>query len=159
MKYQNPFQILDIPQGDLEDLPKLIRQAKKRWLAEFELQGTTTINIKGQLFDKNGILKLIEQAQQQNGLYVKTVQFPSLLNFLNDGNTTLFNPKLEDEAWVKDKLFLEQVAPYFAHQFNQVLAQHLKNRNLSVIQQFINYTRTLSIRLFQICESLLEKRI
>lgn len=146
MIYQNPFQLLDIPHGELEHLPKLIRQAKKRWLAEFELQGTTTIEIKGQTFDKNGVLKLIEQAEQQKGIYTQILQFPNLLNFLETGNTVIFNTSLEEALWVKDKVFLEQVAPYFAHRFNRVLAGFLKNRDLAAIQTISDMYKILPAR-------------
>lgn len=153
MQYINPFETLGIiPQTEAK-LPLLLKKAKKRWLAEFELTGSTTIDINGQSFDRNDLLKLLEQVQHNAVFHFKLLQYPDLMDFLKYGVIS-FLEKSSPPEWQVDKPFCQFIAPYFATQFDNLLSIAVKNNELDQVKLLSNYSIPLPQRYHYECYKL-----
>lgn len=138
MNYISPFHIInfnDIQTPSKEEL----RRAKKRYLAEFELVETTTINIKGQALDKNDLLNFFTrlEADQDFNFHQIIFQDKPLLGFLERGELAFFLQPRHGHYW-SDRAFLKFIAPYFTTQFDRILLQAVKQQDETVIQQLFN---------------------
>ncbi len=153
MQYINPFEILGIiPQTEVK-LPLLIKKAKKRWLAEFELTGSTTIDINGHTFDRNDLLKLLEQVQHNAIFHFKLLQYPNLMDFLKYGDIT-FLENTTMPTWQVDKPFCQFIAPYFASQFDNLFSNAVKNNDFERLTIMTNYILPLPQRYHYECYKL-----
>ncbi len=138
MQYLNPFLLLEIPlDEESEDrlLPQ-IRQAKKQWLAEFELQDETEIEVSGQRLDRSTLLRLIEELEDPltRSHHRKIAAQPTLLAFLQTASLNLFYEGDITLVAANSQDFLRFIAPAFAAKFNQRLIHALKQHDAEEIR-------------------------
>ncbi len=138
MQYYSPFHFIptDLIQGNLLD-KKALKKAKKRLLAEFELMGTTTILLKEKEVDKDTVLKIFEQLEngKQATFHLKLYQEPSLLAFLENGDTEVFRDSGKLEILFLQHDFLKFIEPYFIEQYNLALYQAIREEDLDLVDR------------------------
>ncbi|MDF1695152.1 MAG: hypothetical protein P1U56_04945 [Saprospiraceae bacterium] len=106
MNTKNPLRIFSddqlksIERGNLKNL-------KKEFLLEFQLTNQSTIQINGEEFDKNSLLELFDELEHNLPLHQFINRNPSILSFLNDGDTALF----KDEETIQEIRNLEFYGP------------------------------------------------
>jgi hypothetical protein len=134
MKYTSPFHIL--PEGfSVGDLASksVLKQARKRLLAEFELLGTSTIFINEQAFDKDTVLKFFDKLETDANLdlHAQIFQFKPLLSFLEKENVTEYAQVcnfLEEQKSKENTRLLDFISPYFAEVFDKVFFEAVRKR-------------------------------
>ncbi len=138
MFYTSPLHIIpaNISSNSIDG--KTIRTAKKQLLVEFDLYSSTTINIKGQEYDKNQVIKLFESLEHeiQRDYHLRIFQNKPLLNFLEHGDTNFFIQPYEDDL-IGDKDFALFVGPYFSSRYSNLLATALKMLDLKQLQDLL----------------------
>lgn len=137
MNYLSPFHILPdgFEVGSSVD-KNTLKQARKVILAEFELQGDTTIFINEREYDKDSILKFFSDLEKDTNLQFHSIIFQnkSLLNFLEKGNIEDYRATanfIVTKAYPKQEAFTQFIAPYFVHHYNQLLFNTLRHGNNS----------------------------
>ncbi|MEL6675026.1 MAG: hypothetical protein AAFR61_22655 [Bacteroidota bacterium] len=135
MSYQNPFRLLQASPEELgEDGRAWLKSKKKEWLAEFELAGTTTIEVGGKAWDKDGLLKVLDKLNNPVELEkeVAIMKWPELELFLTAGDTRLFkNPQ-----WIERFSALalsQQHQTHFAEQYDRLLARAFEKKDRVMI--------------------------
>ena len=153
MQYINPFSTLDIS-DDLNQIDKrTLQRLKKRYLAEFELHESPTIEIKEKTFDKNAILKIFNQLQNQDILnyHFKIFKNKPLLHFLENGNLHIFwhneVKTLENESLN----FRKFIIPYFSDKYSIALLESIKNKRHSLTKKLVKHTLFIPIEFESNC--------
>ncbi|MEO1434193.1 MAG: hypothetical protein AAFV80_01560, partial [Bacteroidota bacterium] len=134
MQYHSPLHILDLDAEKGLDRAAL-KKAKKRIMAEFELQDSITIDIAGKSYDRQAVIALFESLEQpgliEHHLHIFSDQ--ELLAFLEHGDLSWFrSPTVR--SYQEDKAFANFLGPYFAHQFNQALLKGVKSNRFGIIR-------------------------
>lgn len=132
MKYLSPFHILpkDFEKKVVLD-KKTLKQARKIVLAEFELQGQTTIFINDQEFDKNAVLRFFDNLEKDTNLELHSIIFKEkyLLHFLEKSDIEDY-PKVANfiasKNYPNPQKFQQFVAPYFTTVYNDLLYNALR---------------------------------
>ncbi|MFK7948492.1 MAG: hypothetical protein AB8G11_12950 [Saprospiraceae bacterium] len=135
MNYLSPFHIL--PKGFENKAvldKKTLKQARKILLAEFELQGQTTIFINEQEYDKDAILKFFDELEKDANLefHVIIFQNKSLLRFLEKGQIEDYESAakyVSSKNYPSVEKFQQFVAPYFVTNYNNLLYNSLRANN------------------------------
>ena len=129
MYYLNPITLLShfLPHTGGAWSAQHLKQAQKVILAEFELRGTVTVEVAGREWDKDSILKVLEEfADEKRRIhYQKIMEFPSLEDFLSHGTLTFFQDK-NAQMLFQDPAFSAFVMPYFAPQYQKKLLTALQ---------------------------------
>ncbi len=138
MLYINPILRLNIStntDGTVD--AKTVKLARKRWLAEFELQGTTTIKSGNLVLDKQSVISLFEDLENEQILsyHAELVNFPKLLGFLENQELDFFGQP--EDLSNKSTDFQKFIAPFFAYQFNVCFSNAVKKRDLDLIQLLV----------------------
>lgn len=140
MNYLSPFHIL--PDGiEIENLTnkKVLKQARKLVLAEFELQGTTTIIINNQAFDKDAVLKYFEALEKDTNLHFHAEIYnnKALLSFLETSDIHTYKAaviRIENIQYKReDDGFLSFIAPYFTQNFSELFAKAIRQNDILVL--------------------------
>ncbi len=139
MKYINPIKQLNLQIAPSKSITRSeLKTAKKKLLAEFEVQQTTTINFANQELDKNAVLQLFEQVESDTVLdfHLQLLEYPLLLQFLETGELAFF----EQQEYVdtSNEQFVDFFAPYFAERYNMVFSKALKERDVLKIRSLDN---------------------
>jgi hypothetical protein len=140
MQYVNPFKAFNLTE-DLESIDnKTLRRLKKRYLAEFELQESTTIQINGKTFDKNGLIFFLEQLQDKNTLHnhFKIFNNKPLLDFLENGNLSIFWQNKMQLFNDESKDFKELIESYYIEQYDLALFVSIEKKEHSLTKTLIN---------------------
>jgi hypothetical protein len=135
MNYLSPFYILPKEFAEGREIDKnTLKKARKVLMAEFELQGQTTIFITEKEYDKDGVLKFFEALEKDVNFEFHRLIFQDkpLLSFLEKGNIksyksaakTIFEKKEEN-----DFNFISFIAPYFTFHYNKLLYNILRNNS------------------------------
>jgi len=128
MQYFSPLSILNF-EGLSEITPKDLRLAKHKMMAEFELNGTSTIQAGGKELTRNDVLKIFDLLEQTTDLsfHVIVASDPVLLHFLERHELQpgkqfgLIDEKISPE-------FIEWISPYFRDAFNQAVVYNFRNQ-------------------------------
>ncbi len=138
MQYWSPYHIIpkDLRKGSFPD-KGMIKKAKKRWIAEFDVQNSPTIMVKDKELDKNAILQLFEQFENEQTIEFHTEIYkrPELLNFLESGDPAIFQKKDEITLLMLEPGFAKFVGPYFAERYNELLYKALKNHDAAEVKK------------------------
>ncbi|MEO0898233.1 MAG: hypothetical protein AAFY71_17610 [Bacteroidota bacterium] len=143
MNYINPLIILDLPDPFS---PKMIDAAfvkmeKRRLMSEFELEGTTSIDIEGREFDKDTVLKLLDELSddQLREFHLRIFTEPGLIEFLEDASLEyFFNGGIQKLA-AHSEDFLKYVGPFFAQSYNHRLLNAYKHKDDEEIEAMCKY--------------------
>ena len=150
MRYLSPFHIL--PKG-FENKAVLdkrtLKQARKVLLAEFELQGQTTIFINEQEYDKDAILKFFDKLEKDTHLEFHTLIFQnkSLLRFLEHGQIEDYEVAaafIAANDYPNPEQFQQFIAPYFVTNYNNLLYKSLRTNNKNELFPLVNVAFPLS---------------
>lgn len=135
MLYTSPFDILNLPTAELQQLDKRMLQLKKKQLlAELQLQSGDVITLSGKEFTKNDIVALFEQLEQDDALsmHAAIAADPALLQFLQTGK---INPgqKFNYNPLYQEPDFIAFVSPYYKEAFNRHILKALASNDYTRI--------------------------
>jgi hypothetical protein len=131
MLYTSPFEILDLPGTELQQMDKkALLLKKKQLLAELELQNGHSVIIKNKEFTKNDILSLFEQIENGGAVeyHAAVAADPVLLNFLQKGSLRP-GQKFSYNELYKDPAFIEFISPFYKAAFNQFVLKAVAGSN------------------------------
>ncbi len=131
MLYTSPFEILDLPGAELQQMDrKLLLLKKKQLLAELELQNGHSIIIKNREFTKNDILGLFEQIEDGGAVeyHAAVAADPVLLQFLQSGSIKA-GKKFNGNPLYRDASFIEFISPFYKAAFNQFVLKAVAINN------------------------------
>jgi hypothetical protein len=131
MLYTSPFEILDVPGAELQQMDrKLLLLKKKQLLAELELQNGHSIIIKNREFTKNDILGLFEQIENGGAVeyHAAVAADPVLLQFLQTGSIKA-GKKFNGNPLYQDASFIEFISPFYKAAFNQFVLKAVAASN------------------------------
>jgi hypothetical protein len=131
MQYLNPFHLFDLS-ADAVPSGEALRKLRRRLLAEFELEGGVTLEWKGIVLDRSGVLdQLAELEDPKRGEYHRRVASdPAMLQFLIGGATEAYpaTPASEDQG------FQSFLVPYIGTAWANWLLAVLKSGNSDRMQ-------------------------
>lgn len=138
MLYTSPFEILNLPTAELQQMDRRMLQLKKKQLlAELQLQSSGVITLGNREFTKNDIIQLFEQLEQDDAIamHAAIAADPALLQFLqtgkiNPGQKFNYNPLYQDAA------FIEFVSPFYKEAFNRYILKALASSDFARIEGF-----------------------
>lgn len=121
MQYINPLIALDLDPKSLNS--QMLKQARKKMLAEFELQEATVIDWHGQEVDRATVLGWFDQLEDQEvcRFHQEIAEQPSLLNFLESAALDLFYQGDISMIHSMPSEVRKFMGPYFAESFNKRL--------------------------------------
>ncbi len=133
MHYQSFTRVLAHCGVNTIDANLSLAQLKKIILAEFAFSQNGLLVIDGFEYNKNDILKELEDPNLQNNLrcHATIWEEKGLLDFLEQD---ILDMDIANSNWRKlnwDKAFVQFVSPYFAESFNAVMNHVLKEPNFS----------------------------
>ncbi len=134
MKYLNPFSLFDL---DPEKTgPEQLKLLKKQVMAEFELHESAEIAIKGEFYDKNTLLNLIDSLQidPDYQFHKQVYLYPGLLDFLTTGNYSQLN-RTRLESLFNEKETAEQLAPFYLGMYSDVLLEAIRTEELEKVEK------------------------
>lgn len=125
MQYLSPLALLDAGDKQIPD-KKAITLAKKKMLAELELNGGETVVVNGRTLTKNDIIVFFETLQKDDNLHchITIAADAALLNFL-ENNTVKNKAKLANNPLYHDSAFIEWLSPYFFTSFTSIAKECL----------------------------------
>ena len=144
MQYTCPLTIFSEPQ-----LSKIyngnIKAVKQEILLLFQLEQTSTIYIGDRELDKNGVLELFNQIENNLSLHSIIHSDNALLKFLESGNLGLFESKVQLDSKMAPKEYNELVE-MLAEKINKILGEQLFSnslKSLTYIENIVAFTKTL----------------
>jgi tetratricopeptide (TPR) repeat protein len=134
MNFINPFELLDITEADAA----VIKKAKKRKLAEFDLSDDGIIEFGNQKVTKSDFIRVTDELDNKDKaeFYLFVKNNPNLNNFLTIGDTSFFT-KFRQESIYNDADFISFVSSYFAEQYNKVLLEVFQSDNLLLLKKIV----------------------
>jgi hypothetical protein len=129
MQYISPVSLLETLTPGQAD-KKSFALAKKKLLAELELNGGTSVTVNGREFTKNDILVYFDNLQEEDDLayHMMIAGNPVLLRFL-EHNTLELGDKFDRAELHNNPPFIEWVSPYFFHSFTSFAKECFAGRN------------------------------
>ena len=150
MNYLNPLAVLEIsPEAAAEGLSTaFLKKHKKRLLAEFELNDTTTIELRGQELDRTAVLQLFESLEDESQLahHVIILKETSLQAFLEEASLDYFYSRDVAQLAAHSNDFLKFIGPFYARQFNRRLVNALKQKDWEEIQLMCQFPLSIPTR-------------
>ncbi|MBS1563991.1 MAG: hypothetical protein JST39_06355 [Bacteroidetes bacterium] len=117
MQYISPLHVIEVPAGSTPD-KKDILLAKKKLLAELELNDGQSVDVNGKSFSKNDIIRFFDDLQQASDLswHNAIYQDKVLLRFL-EYNILEKNDRFADNPLYQEPAFIDWIGPYYSHSF------------------------------------------
>ena len=125
-KSSNPLRIFTFDQ--LNELnPSTLNRMKEKFLREFQLSSETTIEFNGFPLDKNGVLEVFDELNENLPFYLFVKENRTLNTFFNLGNVALFNDqKIIDK--IKSNLELkEAIEQQIVHKIKPIISALVMN--------------------------------
>jgi len=148
MKYTNPIVLLDLPDPFSPSIitPSFLRQEKKRLLAEFELEEATVIEVGDREMDKDGVLSLFEELENDElrQHHLRIFMEPGLMEFLEDASLEYFYNGGISKLPAHSDEFLTFIGPYFAQSFNARLFNAFRQKDFEEVEAMCRYSLPLS---------------
>ena len=145
MPYQSPLHILDSLHITPDELtPEGITRLRKKLLAEFSLSSNITIDVNGQAYTKDEILKVIDQLKEVDNLVLHKAIFSRkpLLDWLENPQKGFFPQDLAQEVLDKnlENDFYQSMLQYSMAEYVKV---HFKKRHFTRLQMAVNFWENL----------------
>jgi hypothetical protein len=153
MQYINPYELLGLNVENLSEIDsKSILKEKKKLLHEIELSDTHSIKHNGILLTKSASLRAIDDLDDKDKREFHFFIFQNrLLNeFLYKGSI-LFFEKYQAESIYKLPEFLDFISPYFASQYDKILAENFRNKNIGTLSKMIGIKPITNELFFERC--------
>ncbi len=125
MQYISPLALIDLPYTHILDR-KTLTLAKKKMLAELELNGGEAVVLNGRALTKNDIIVFFDTLQKDDNLHchITIAADAALLNFL-ENNTLKNKEKPANNPLYHDSAFIEWLSPYFFTPFTSIAKECL----------------------------------
>jgi len=142
MIYSNPLGIFSEAQlakfetGNLKSL-------KKEILLHFQLSDEATIERNGRLYDKNQILEIFDDLQENKDRHLKIFNNKPLLEFLENKGLSFFKDTKAKYAVQHDIVYRDQIDTHIANQLNIITADLVNNvssTSAETLQLILEYT-------------------
>jgi iron(II)-dependent oxidoreductase len=133
MQYINPYSLLGITPQELTLSPKLLRSAKRRVLAEIELEESVIVD--GIKIERSDALRIIDELDEDDKREFHSLIFydENLREFLTIGYTDWFFEVTGSKTF-EYAPFINFLTPYYANQFNNIFFEAVKNGDLEDVQ-------------------------
>jgi len=132
VNYLSPLTLLETgaQPPSREDLPALIRRARKRWLAELELSGTGFLPLGGNELSREQIISLLDELNdpKRYELHLRIYSQRAFCRFLETGEASFFYWKTVSEL-LADKETLRVVEPHFTRRLVREHVQALRDND------------------------------
>jgi hypothetical protein len=137
MRYINPYSLLSIEPSSLFDTPKNIRAAKRRVLADIELDGE--IEVDGVYIDKTEALRAIDDLDDEKKRRFHSIVFfdESFRLFLTGGDSCWVFHNTDNE-YFNDIEFREFIAPFYQYQFDKTLEHAIKTGDVNLAENLLS---------------------
>jgi len=133
MQYKNPLHI--IRDKNLSSItPDNLKRWRKELMLRFNLGGDTTIVVNGREYDKQGVLDAFEDIQGDLSLHARILQEERLLNFLEEGDLSLFNDANAYDHLNEEGLFFE-VKDWFIPRVSKTLVNAYRKKDTKAVAQ------------------------
>jgi tetratricopeptide (TPR) repeat protein len=139
--YVNPFVLLNVAPGDIEENPKALQRAKQALLREIELEDGAVAWLPGLTIDKSAAMAQVTELDREDAWRAHEMVFrnPALNDFLMRGDLAHFLIR-EDGCTEStlphliDKGIREHIGPKFSAQYAHVLLLAIEQNDLLVVQ-------------------------
>jgi len=130
VRYVSPILMMDLPVSSTYDKKDLLL-AKKKMLAELELAGTTTVQIKGKELSKNDILQLFERLGETSDFrfHVAVASDQNLIDFLEGKSIIRKKSNTNPNPLHDDLAFISWISPYYYQSFVQFADTFIKKQD------------------------------
>ncbi len=146
MKYKNPIRILTPTQIKRLD-PTTLKSIKKEILLHFQLTEDPTIERNGIAVDKNEVLQIFEELQQNLTLHLQIHKNKDLVHFLETGSMSFFLNRAAQQLVLDNADQQYEINGYIAFKLNQVTAKLLEDVNGSTpkrLSAIFDYTSKMA---------------
>ena len=123
-----------------------LKLVKKEILLNFQLEDSVTIKLKNKEWDKNSIIKKIEEIEDNVELHSNIFRNPLLLEFLENGNLDLFDNKKSLDYEVDEEHY-DIIVEMMVKKLDGITALCVANpgySNNNKLKMIYEYTETLS---------------
>lgn len=148
MSYTNPFVLLELPDPFSPSMVtnSFLRMEKKRLMAEFELEEATVIEVGGRKMDKDRVLSLFEELEddQLRQHHLRVFMESGMMEFLEDASLEYFYNGGISKLPAHSDDFLTFVGPYFSYSFNSRLFHAYKQKDWEEVQVMCKHPLPLS---------------
>lgn len=138
MKYFNPYEILGADKLDLSDIEQ-IKKAKKRVLADIELDDNKVLQFKGIKLTKADCIRAFDDLDNtdKQDFYGHLLSDKKLNEFLTFGKTSFFDSQRHESIY-KMSEFIDFISPYFASQYDKAFTHAVKTGNSEKLKNLVN---------------------
>ena len=153
MNYINPYELLGISATNLSDIDsKTVLKEKKKLLQEIELSDTDSVKHSGIELTKADCLTAVDDLDNKDKreFHFFIFQNKPLSDFLSKGGL-LFFERFKVESIYKLPEFLDFISPYFATQYDKVLTDNFKKRNLKDVAKILSIKPITNEAFFEKC--------
>lgn len=153
MQYINPYDLLNITTLNLSDIDgKTVLREKRKLLQEIELSDTDSLNYEGIELTKGDCLRAVDELDDRNKreFHFFIFQNKPLNAFLTKGSIIFFD-RYQAESIFKLPQFLDFISPYFSLQYDKLLSDSFKNRDLSSVSKIISVKPITNEYYFESC--------
>jgi hypothetical protein len=145
MTYQSPLHILDSLHITPDELtPEGITRLRKKLLAEFSLTSDITIDVNGQSYTKDAVLKVIDQLKEVDNLVLHKAVFSrkSLLDWLENPQRSVFPQDLAQEV-LDENLESDFYQKTLQTSLANYVKTHFKKRHFIQLQKTVPFIANL----------------
>lgn len=140
MQYLNPYELLKITAVNLFDVDsRSIIREKKKLLQEIELSDTASIAHNGIELTKADCIRAVDDLDDKNKreFHFFIFQNKPLNDFLTNASLTFFE-RFQVESIYKLPEFLDFISPYFASQYDKILADNFRTQNIKAVSKILS---------------------
>lgn len=153
LNYINPYELLGINSANLSDIDsKTVLKEKKKLLQEIELSDGDSIEHNGFRLTKSDCLKAVDDLDDKNKreFHFFIFQNKSLNDFLSKGSLMFFE-RYQIESIYKLPEFLDFISLYFATQYDKILTDNFKKKNIKAVSKILSVKPITNELLFESC--------
>ncbi|MEI9913131.1 MAG: hypothetical protein WDO71_27935 [Bacteroidota bacterium] len=153
MQYINPYDLLNITTLNLSDIDgKTVLREKRKLLHEIELSDTVSLNYEGIDLTKADCIRAVDELDDRNKreFHFFIFQNKPLNAFLTKGSIIFFD-RYQAESIYKLPQFLDFISPYFSLQYDKLLSDSFKNRDISSVSKIISVKPITNESYFESC--------
>lgn len=139
MQYINPYELLNLTADNLSSVDSsTVSKAKRKLLAEIELNDNNSIRHNGCELTKSDCLRAIDDIDNpdKKEFHYFIYQNEHLNKFLTSGKLSFFD-NYQFESIYKLPDFLDFISPFFCEQYDKVLSENYKTGNKEAVKKIL----------------------
>ncbi|MCI4669916.1 MAG: hypothetical protein MRZ79_17400 [Bacteroidia bacterium] len=148
MSYTNPFILLELPNPFSPSMitNSFLRMEKKRLMAEFELEEATVIEVGGKEMDKDRVLALFQELEDDSirQYHLRVFMESGLMEFLEDASLEYFYNGGISKLPAHSDDFLTFIGSHFSTSFNARLHHAYRQKDWEEVELMCKYPLPLS---------------